>query len=153
MPWCVFANLEWMELLNNNNCCSPPLRNWAETGSMLLFLQHNAFPSKMEGLNQMTNSIFTQKHDYLCLSRQQRRQKGLAIWVERTCFRHVSLTVLKENKSLEKHLKGPYWRMKLNAGLFELWNKVCSFSGDVSAPITALTALLSVFIQNKQKCK
>ncbi len=87
---------------------------------MLLFLQHNAFPSKMEGPKQMTNGIFTQRHNYLCLSQRQRRQKGPPIWIERTCFRHVSLKVLKENKSLENDLKGPYWRRKLNAGLFDL---------------------------------
>ncbi len=91
----------------------------------------------MEGPKQMTNGIFTQRHNYLCLSQRQRRQKGPPIWIERTCFRHVSLKVLKENKSLENDLKGPYWRRKLNAGLFDLWNKVCSSSGDVSAPITA----------------
>lgn len=24
MPWCVFASIEWKELLNKNNCWSPP---------------------------------------------------------------------------------------------------------------------------------
>lgn len=32
---------------------------------MLLFLQHNVFPSEMEGLNQMTNGLLTQKHSYV----------------------------------------------------------------------------------------
>ncbi len=70
------------------------------------------------------------KHSYFCLSERQRGERSLAIWIERTCFRHVSLKVLKENKSPEKHLQSPYLRMKLNAGLFDLWNKVCSFPGD-----------------------
>lgn len=32
---------------------------------MLLFFQHNVFPSEMEGLNQMTNGLLTQKHSYV----------------------------------------------------------------------------------------
>lgn len=66
----------------------------------------------------MTHGIFIQKHNYLCLSQWQRRQKyGMMRYAQKE---HVSFKVLKENKSLENHLKGPYWRMKLNAGLFDL---------------------------------
>lgn len=57
-----------MELLNSNNCCFAPLRTGVQAGNMLLFLQHNAFPSEMEGLNQMTNGILTPKHSYVFIS-------------------------------------------------------------------------------------
>lgn len=57
-----------MELLNSNNCCFAPLRTGVQAGNMLLFLQHNAFPSEMGGLNQMTNGILTPKHSYVFIS-------------------------------------------------------------------------------------
>lgn len=79
MPWCVFASLEWLELLNNNNCCTAPLENLTWRWEHAAVLQHNALPSKIEGLNQMTNGIFTQQHNYWCLSQRQRRQNGLVI--------------------------------------------------------------------------
>lgn len=42
-----------------------PLENSVQTGNMLLFLQRNVFQSVMEGLNQMTNGLLTQKRSYV----------------------------------------------------------------------------------------
>lgn len=96
------------------------------------------------------------KSTVMCLSRWQRRQKGSVIWIERTCFRHGSLKVLKDNKSPGNHLKSPYWRMKLNAGLFDIWNKASSFSRDCLSTdhcsgCTALNPILHLLLHLNQK--
>lgn len=113
MPWCVFHQLRMNGALKQQQLLSAPLRTRAVAGNTLLFLQHNAFPSKMEGPNRMTNGVF-------CTEAQLFVFISVAGRIERTCFSHVSLKVLKENKSLGSYFKRPYWRMKLNAGLFEL---------------------------------
>jgi len=133
MPWCVFTSLEWRELLHNC-CCSSPLRNRDEAGNTLLFLQHNAFPSKMEELNQMTNGNFPQKHSHLC----QGRRKCLVKWNERTCFRRASLKVLKENKPPWEPFQASIAENEIKYWVVWSWNNVCAFSGEVSQPNTVV---------------
>lgn len=65
MPWCFFASLKWMELLNNNNCCFAPLRTQYRLETCCCFYSVMFFPSEMEGLNQMTNGLLTQKRSYV----------------------------------------------------------------------------------------
>lgn len=91
MPWCVFASIEWKELLNKNNCWSPPplpclLPNtphplWearAEAASMLPVLQHNALPSKMERASTKWLMAFLHRTTffggvvYLCVREEKR---------------------------------------------------------------------------------
>ena len=114
-----------MELLNNNNCCLPPWEPgpWLETCCCFysIMLSHQRWRGPTKWLMAFL-FFYIESQLFVFISAAGR--------IEGTCFRHVSLKVLKENKSLGNHFKRPYWRMKWNAGLFELWNKVCSFPAD-----------------------
>lgn len=64
-------------------------------------------------------------------SAKEKKKKGSVRLRERTCFRHVSLKVLKE----QQVPGGPFEKVhsgeaKLNAGLFDLGIEASSFQGE-----------------------